>query len=165
MKTCLLIDNESEAELINEFFVRANKISSFKLKKPINLTLRNDKVVQKLTKKAFVDIIIEDHMEQLVCYLIKLNVYTIILGNGWLQMHNPVIDWKKQTMKFNSADCMKKDCYSYDVLCIEFVIRSKLKNNIRSKKPTAVNPEIDIQPVNAKYFFCMARKKRHEGFL
>ena len=51
VKPYLLIDNRSEAELINKFFVRANKIPSFKLKKPINLILGNDKVVQKLTKK------------------------------------------------------------------------------------------------------------------
>ena len=52
VKTYLLVDNKSEAELINEFFVHANKISSFKLKKPINFILKNRKIVQKLTKKA-----------------------------------------------------------------------------------------------------------------
>ena len=95
VKTCLLVDNRSEAKLINKSFVRANKILSFKLEKPINLTFENGKVVQKLTKRDLVNIIIGDHMKQLVCYLAKLNVYTIILGNGWLQTHNPVIDWKK----------------------------------------------------------------------
>ena len=84
MKTCLLVDNGSKTALINEFFVRANKILSFKLEKPINLTLGNGEVVQKLTKSALINVIIGDHMEQLVCYLAKLNVYTIILGNEWL---------------------------------------------------------------------------------
>ena len=45
MKTCLLLDNESEIELIDEFFMRANKISTFKLEKAIDLTLENGKVV------------------------------------------------------------------------------------------------------------------------
>ena len=135
--------------------MHANKIPSFKLKKPINLTLRNGKVVQKLTKRAFINIIIRDHMEQLVCYLAKLDVYTIILGNGWLQTHNPVIDWKKQTMKFNSANCMEKGCFSCGVPCIKFAVGSKLKNVIKSEKFAIMDPEIDIQPVNAKYFFRM----------
>ena len=76
---------------IDESFVHANKIPSFKLKEPINFILGNGKIVQKLTKKVLVNIIIGDHMEQLVCYLAKLDVYTIILGNRWLQMHNSVM--------------------------------------------------------------------------
>ena len=165
MKTCLLVNNRSETELIDEFFMHANKIPSFKLKEPINLKLKNGKIVQQLTKMILVDVIIGDHMEQLVCYLAKLDVYTIILGNGWLQTHNPVIDWKKRTMKFNSANCMEKGCLSRGVPCIEFAVGSKLKNVIGSEKPAAVDPGIDIQPVNAKHFFRMARKKGHKGFL
>ena len=82
VKTRLLVDNRSKAELIDEFFVLANKIPFFKLKKPINLTLGNSKVVWKLIKRTFVNIIIRDYMEQLVYYLAKLDVYTIILGDG-----------------------------------------------------------------------------------
>ena len=40
VKTCLLVDNKNEAKLIDESFVYANKIPSFKLKKPINFTLK-----------------------------------------------------------------------------------------------------------------------------
>ena len=71
VKTCLLIDNRSETELIDKSFMHVDKITSFKLKKLINLILGNGKVVQNLTKKALIDIIIGDHMEQLVCYLAK----------------------------------------------------------------------------------------------
>ena len=48
IKTRLLIDNGSEAELIDKSFVRTQKISTFKLRKKIKLTLGNGKVVQKL---------------------------------------------------------------------------------------------------------------------
>ena len=48
MKTCLLIDNGSKAELIDESFVRTQKVNTFHLTKKIKLTLRNEKVVQKL---------------------------------------------------------------------------------------------------------------------
>ena len=44
MKICLLIDNGNNAELIDESFVSANKISIFKLKKPIKFRLRNSKI-------------------------------------------------------------------------------------------------------------------------
>lgn len=42
----LLIDNGSEAKLINEFFVHTHRISMFKLKKKIKLELSNSKVMQ-----------------------------------------------------------------------------------------------------------------------
>ena len=45
IKTRLLINNRNEAELIDESFVRANKIPSFKLEEPINFILGNDKIV------------------------------------------------------------------------------------------------------------------------
>ena len=45
IKTRLLIDNSSKAELIDKTFVREQKINTFKLKKKIKLTLGNGKVV------------------------------------------------------------------------------------------------------------------------
>ena len=45
MKTCLLIDNGSKAELIDKFFMRTQKLSTFKPKKKIKLTLRNEEAV------------------------------------------------------------------------------------------------------------------------
>ena len=44
IKTHLLVDNSSEAKLINKFFVCTNKLSTLKLEKYINLILRNDKI-------------------------------------------------------------------------------------------------------------------------
>ena len=59
-------------------------------------------------------------------------------------MHNSVIDWKKQTMKFNSADCIEKGCLSYGISCIEFAVGSKLKNVIESKKLATIDSKINI---------------------
>ena len=81
INTHLLVDNGSEAELINESFVRSNKISTFQLKKPIQLTLGNGNMVQYLTKGCLVDMVISNHREQILCYLTKLYVYTVILGD------------------------------------------------------------------------------------
>ena len=59
-------------------------------------------------------------------------------------------------MKFNSINCIDKNYLLHDILYNKFAFRSKLKNIIESKKSATVNPEIDIQPVNAKCFFRMA---------
>ena len=63
VKTYLLVDNRNKTELIDKFFVHANKILLFKLQEFINLILRNRKIVQKLIKKPLANIIIEDHIE------------------------------------------------------------------------------------------------------
>ena len=155
IKTRLLVDNGSETELIDESFVRTNKISTFKLKKAIKLTLGNGEVVQTLTRGCLVDVEIGDHKEQILCYLAKLDVYTVILGDGWLQTHNPAIDWKERTVKFNSGDCIERGCLLHGIPCIEFAMGSKVKHQIGTEKPTAMG-DIDIRPVNAKHFFRMA---------
>ena len=50
---------------------------------------------------------------------------------------------------------MDKDCFLCNILYIKFAVESKLKNIIESKKLAAVDPKINIQPVNAKHFFCI----------
>ena len=84
MKIRLLVDNGSKVKLIDKSFVHTNKLSIFKLEKYTNLTLENNKVVQKLIKKTLVNIIIGDYNEQVFCYLAKLDAYTIILDNRLL---------------------------------------------------------------------------------
>lgn len=71
MKTCLLVNNNSKVKFIDKFFLHTNKISTFKLEKLIKLVFGNGKMIQKLIKEIFVNIIIKDHIEQLVCYLAK----------------------------------------------------------------------------------------------
>lgn len=66
-----LIENGSEAELIDESFVWTNKISTSRLEKPIQLTLGNGEVVQRLTKGCLVDVGIGEHHEQI--YVIWLS--------------------------------------------------------------------------------------------
>ena len=141
--THLLIDNGSKAKLINKFFVRSNKISIFQLEKPIQLTLGNGKVVQRLIKGCLVNIEIGDHKDQILCYVAKLDIYTVILGDKWLQTHNPAIDWKNCMIKFNSTDCIEKDCFLHSKLYIEFIMGCKWKHKVEPNKLTA-GGDIDI---------------------
>ena len=80
----MLIDNGSKAELMDKSFVRTQKISTFKLKKKIKLTLGNREVVQKLDSACLIDVYIGNHHKQILCYMASLNVYSMVLGDGWL---------------------------------------------------------------------------------
>ena len=59
---------------------------------------------------------------------------------------------------------MKKDCLLHGKPCIKFAVGCKLKHEIGPNKSTA-GGNIEIQQVNAKYFFWMTRKKDHKGYL
>ena len=166
IKTRLLTDNGSKAKLIDKSLVRTQRIHTFKLKKQIKLTLGNGEVVQKLDSACLIDVHIGDHHEQILCYVAHFDVYSMVLGDGWLQTHNSAIDSKNRCMKFNSAACMESGCLARGVPCVEFAIGSKAKNRIGTEKLTAVEPgDIDIKPVNAKHFFRMACQKDHEGYI
>ena len=92
IKIRVLIDNGSEAKLIDKFFVRTQKINTFKLKKKIKLTLGNGKVVQELDSACLIDVHIRNHHKQILCYVAYLDVYSMVLRDGWLQTHNPAIN-------------------------------------------------------------------------
>ena len=89
-----LIDNESEAEILNESFAQEKKLEMITLKKQnrVKFVLNDDSSSQILKKAAIIDLKIEDHQKKLFCYLTKIENCTLILGDGWLQKHNPKID-------------------------------------------------------------------------
>ena len=68
-------------------------------------------------------------------------------------------------MKFNSAAYVESKCLACGILCVKFAIGSKTKNRIKVEKLTAVNSNIDIKLVNAKYFFQMARQRDHKVYI
>ena len=84
VKTRLLINNGNKTKLIDKSFVREQKINTFKLKKKIKPTLGNRKVVQKLDSACLIDMHIGDHYKEVLCYVVSLEVYTVVLGDGWL---------------------------------------------------------------------------------
>ena len=167
MKMHLLMNNGSKAKLIDKSFVRTQRIDTFKSKKQIKLTLGNKKVVQKLDSACLVDIHIGNHHKQIFCYMARLDVYTVVLGDRCLQTHNPAINWKNCTTRFNLASCIESGCLAHSVLCIQFAVSSKsAKNRIGMDKLTAMDPEsVDIKPINAEHFFQMARQKNHKGYI
>ena len=59
----------------------------------------------------------------------------------------------------------RKKLYSHGMPYSEFAVRIKLKKIIESKKSIIMDPRINIQPVNAQYFFHMVQKKKPKKFL
>jgi hypothetical protein len=80
-----LLDNGSQGELFDHSLAHQLILPIFRLKKKIPLYLANDKKLQDITEATLVDLRIGEHIEQILCYLVKLPGYKLILGDGWLQ--------------------------------------------------------------------------------
>ncbi|EUC59150.1 retrotransposable element Tf2 155 kDa type-like protein, putative [Rhizoctonia solani AG-3 Rhs1AP] len=51
---------------------------------------------------------IEGHAEEISCHIADIGNHQIVLGTSWLKIHNPEINWGKQTIKFHSSHCQGK---------------------------------------------------------
>jgi transposase InsO family protein len=155
-----LLDNGSEGELLDYSLARRLKFPIFKLKKRIPLYLANGEKLQSITEAALVDLRIGEHVEQMFCYLVKLPGYKLILGDGWLQEHNPQVDWKARTITFNSTDCFEKGC-----LTCGRPYTAHAKGGWQSSthiSETNSGP-IEIKMVSARHFLKLAKKKENQG--
>ena len=153
-----LLDSGSEGDLLDYSHARTLKTPMFKLRKPIPLHLGNGKLYRTITEAALVDVEIGDHREQLICYLTDIPRYQLILGDKWLQEHNPQVNWKDRSITFNSPDCFAKGCLFRGRPCTKYTARS------RTVKPPEADP-VDVSMISAYAFYKLARKQNHEGFL
>jgi hypothetical protein len=58
-----------------------------------------------LTHEVTIQLLIDQHLENVVFQVIKLGSVPLILGKTWLRRHNPLIDWANNTVNFRSAWC------------------------------------------------------------
>lgn len=153
-----LLDNGSEADLIDASFARKRQFPVFKLRRPIPLKLADGTPYTHLSETALVDLQIGDHREQRLFYIAKLAKYKMVLGDYWLQQHNPQIDFKKRSVTFNSIDCFEKGCLQHGRPC---TVYQAGKEPLR----TSTDSEIKIYTISAQTFYRLARRQDHHGFM
>lgn len=162
-KVKTLINSGSEAELLDRSYAHRNKLNVFKLKKEVKLILGNGTTTDRLSEAAFIEVDFGDHIEEILCYLANLKDYTLILGDGWLKVHNPLIDWKKRSICFNSPECLNSECLKNGMPCTEYALGARNKNKLNPA--TKIINGIEIQPMNAVHFLRMVKRKGWEGYL
>jgi hypothetical protein len=158
-KALILLDNGSEADLIDYSYAQKLKLQTFKLTKPISLYLGNGQHYSDITEATLVELPIGNHSEQLLCYLVHIPKYQLVLGDSWLGTHNPHVDWKDRTVTFASPDCFSQGCLLHGRPYTALATDSPLKHTFRSTQRE------DIRFVNAQHFYRLARRRDHDGFL
>ena len=77
-----MLDNENEADLINNILAYKSEIIIFKLKQSIFLHFRNKKIYQIFIKTILMNLQIKNYYKQVFFYLINLAEYKLILKDN-----------------------------------------------------------------------------------
>jgi hypothetical protein len=91
-------------------------LTIYKLKKPKRLFVADGSPSSAgdITHATDLTIEINGHTETMTFYLTNLGRYEALLGKPWLYVHDPQINWRKDSLLFNSSYCQKhcipKDC-------------------------------------------------------
>jgi hypothetical protein len=102
-----MVDCSATSQFIDQDFALKN---SFKLRRkavPEVLTVVDGQtsVAGDLTHEVTIQLLIDQHLENVVFQVTKLGSVPLILGKTWLHRHNPLIDWTNNTVNFRSAWC------------------------------------------------------------
>lgn len=98
-----LVDNGSEAVLIDRSFLRAMNVKPKSLAQPIPLFNPDGSLHSTLSQFASVRFSLGRHSERLFAYVCDIPHYKVILGDPWLKLHNPKIDWAQRTLEFRKC--------------------------------------------------------------
>ena len=95
-----LVNSGCSGSAIDETFVKENKLLTHNI--PIPIPIYNaDRTMKKggsISKFTMVELITNDHLEQLPLAVTSLSTHAIFLGFDWLKMHNPEINWKNHKL-------------------------------------------------------------------
>ena len=101
-----LVDSGCSGSAIDETFVKENKLLTHNI--PILIPVYNaDRTMNKegsISIFTMVELIIDDHSEQIPLTLTSLSTHTVFLGYDWLKAHNPEIDWKNQKLTLSCQE-------------------------------------------------------------
>ena len=78
----ILLNNESEADLIDNILACKSEVTTFKLEQSISLHLKNKRKYQTLTKTVLMNLQIKNYHEQALLYFINLAEYKLILRDN-----------------------------------------------------------------------------------
>ena len=78
----ILLNNENEADLIDNILACKSEVTTFKLKQFISLHFRNERKYQTLTKTVLMNLQIKNHYKQAFFYLADLAEYKLMLKDN-----------------------------------------------------------------------------------
>jgi hypothetical protein len=103
VKTNLVDSGVTDEGVIDQEFIRQHGINTLKLPKPVPVLNADgtENAMGPLTEFVQLKMRIGVHEEEIDLMVAKLSTSDIYLGHGWLERHNPEIDWRRKTVTFS----------------------------------------------------------------
>ena len=102
----ILLDTSSQINLMDIYYVKENNIPySTEINLPKVSGIGGKQTI--LGETLPISITYNNHKCKTQFYVVDLPSYCAILGFEWISTHNPNIDFKSKTLKFNSNHCIK----------------------------------------------------------
>ena len=100
-----MVDSGATTKFLNRRFVKDNKVTTRKLKKPIPLynidgSENRDGTVSEV---AVLDMTIGTHRESVMFIVTDIGEEDVIIGLDWLCKHNPDIDWEHGSLRLSQC--------------------------------------------------------------
>ncbi|CAD6976240.1 unnamed protein product, partial [Tilletia controversa] len=163
--TFALVDCGATANFIDTSFAHNHRIERSPLEQPIELNVIDGRPISSgpITSFTQFSFSIGPHRESSSLLVTNLSRYPIVLGIPWLRQHNPTIDWRRNTLIFQSSLCLRT-CLTHDSTIRALPASSEAdvqpKNPPSSASERAVSstshgeqfPALDIALVSAKEF-------------
>ena len=102
----LLVDSGASDNFVASSFIKKNQIQVSPVQGP-KVQLADGQIYQCSESLAKASLKIGPYQEFVAAHVLPLQGYDVILGKSWLEQHNPVIDWRENTM---TLDCEGHQC-------------------------------------------------------
>ena len=104
-----MIDSGAQMNVVHWRYVKEAKLPFYKQNKTNEMAAVNGEVVFQITHELRGKLKIGSHQEDITLAIADLGDVDIILGMEWLRKHEPQIQWREESVEFNSTYC-KKNC-------------------------------------------------------
>jgi len=108
-----LVDFDATSSFIDQTFVAQHNIPMVKKLTPVSVevidgrTIASGAITHETTPLE--ELYIGKHTEKIILNIISTPHHPIILGLPWLEVHNPIIDWRSRTLTFSSQQCTSQE--------------------------------------------------------
>ncbi|SGY78585.1 BQ5605_C008g04896 [Microbotryum silenes-dioicae] len=88
-------------------FVHDNRLQLIPHPTPIPLYVIDGRPIQSgnITHFVHLEVQFNGHTQSLRADVTQLGTYPLVLGMPWLRLHNPIIDWKRNTLVYSCQSC------------------------------------------------------------
>jgi hypothetical protein len=107
-----LVDSSATSSFIDQTFVAQHNIPVVKKSTPVPVEVIDGRTITSgaITHETTpLELRIGKHVEKIVLNIISTPHHPVILGLPWLEMHNPIIDWRSRTLTFSTQWCTSQE--------------------------------------------------------